>query len=279
MTDSFQSSETEGFDPINICRIVVSDGRKVCGLAVETTYEKKVLRELGEMAENLNVTILYIQVSMPEPGAETAKALAFLDLTNSEVSPEQIEELLKKQEFVKSVEVISPSKYGFVADTHFFPLLVDDKRAVMFRKEIYEGIFEGIRRKFGSAGEAFLYYEGFEVGKRAYDSYRRFARERSSEAMVEVAKAVNTTLGWGMIKDVRINEETKTATLKLYGNFECELGKGSGRAYSQFYRGAIAGMFTKCFKEEMKAEETRCIAKGDPYCEFTVSKVSPQKNK
>jgi len=275
MITSFHSKETRRFNPIDIGRIAISNGRKIWGIAIELAHKKGVLRELGELADKLNITIVFIQVSMPKPEAETAEAIAFLDLTNSKTSPKQIKEILEKRDFVKFVKLITPSKYGFVADSHFFPLIMGDERVVVFRKEIYAGIFEGIRRKFGSAGEAFLYYVGFEAGRRAYDSYVKLASERNLEAIKEIAAAVNMTLGWAVIEDIQVNDETKTAKLRLYENFECELRRNSKEAYSQFYKGAVAGVFTGYFQEEMKAEETKCIAKGDPYCEFSVSKSSP----
>lgn len=154
-------------NPLDIGRIVVSERRRIFGRVLEASYEKGVLRQLAELAENLGVIILHMHVSMPKPTAETAKAIAFLDLTGSEASPEQIEEILKEQEFVKFAKVISPSKHGFVSDTHYFPLLIRDERVLVFRKEVYAGIFEGVRSRFGSAGDTFLYYEGFEAGKRA----------------------------------------------------------------------------------------------------------------
>lgn len=275
MTNSFPSGETRRFDPLDIGRIVISEGRKICGLAFEVAYKKGVSHRISELMKNLGVTILYIQVSMPKLGAKTAKVMAFIDLTDSKISPEQIEEALRKREFVKFVRVMSPTLDGFVSDAHYFPLVIRDERVVLFRKEIYAGIFKDMRRKFGSAGEAFLYYEGFETGRRAYDSYVRLAGTSSLEALVEVARAVNMTLGWGVIGDVQVNEKKKTARVRLYENFECELGEGCGKAYSQFYRGGIAGIFTRIFMEEVKVEETKCIAKGDPYCEFVVSKANP----
>ncbi|HDI12443.1 MAG TPA: hypothetical protein ENF63_02490 [Candidatus Bathyarchaeota archaeon] len=46
-----------------------------------------------------------------------------------------------------------------------------------------------------------------------------------------------------------------------------------GIVRKQFYRGAIAGVFTWFFENEVKVEETKCIAKGDPYYEFYISTV------
>jgi hypothetical protein len=210
---------------------------------------------------------------MPKLNDKIAKAVVFIDFSHSELSPEEAEKILKNQKFVKSVKLINPIANKFVGDTYYFPLMIMDERALIFRKEIYEGIFKGVRSQFGTAGEAFLYYIGFEIGKRAYLSYTKLSGTEDFEALIATAKAVNLTLGWSVVKDAKINEKAKTATITLSENFECDLARDYGKAYSQFYRGAIAGIFTKHFKSEMKAEETKCIAKGDPYCQFKVSRA------
>lgn len=255
----------------DVGRIIVTQNRKICGFALEADYEIGVLRQLAKLADAYSVQILYVQFSTPKPNDKTATAITFLDFSNSKLSPQEAEKILEKQKFVRSIHLIKPLHDKFVSDTYFFPLVMGGSRALIFRKEIYEGIFKGVRNQFGTAGEAFLYYVGFETGKRAYQSYVQLAGTEELKALVTTAKAVNMTLGWSILKDAKINEESKTAMVILSENFECDLARGYGKPYSQFYRGAIAGIFTQYFKEKMKAEETKCIAKGDPYCQFEVS--------
>jgi predicted hydrocarbon binding protein len=46
--------------------------------------------------------------------------------------------------------------------------------------------------------------------------------------------------------------------------------KGSSEPQSHYIRGVLDGFFSSLFKVEMEAKETKCIAKGDPYCEFEI---------
>jgi len=202
----------------------------------------------------------------------TTRGIAFIDFTNSKAQPKEILKILRKQIFVKNAEIIEPSKSlkGMIYDAFFFPLEIKNERVIIIRESIYKAFFEGIRREFGSAGEAMLYYQGFNVGCDAYNSYIQIAGSRDLEKLIEVAWAVNATLGWGIIKVDEINEKKGTAIVKIYQNFECAIGKKYGKPYSQFYRGAIAGIFTKHFGRKTKVTETKCIAKEDPYCEFHV---------
>ncbi|MBX5321644.1 MAG: hypothetical protein QHH12_03135 [Candidatus Bathyarchaeota archaeon] len=260
------------FKPLNIGRVMAfNEKQKIYGLAIESKIEKGNLRKLTELADSLGITIQYIQFSMEESRKPTVNAIAFLDFTNSKASPEEaLEILLNSYNFIKSAKIIKPCGNSVIFDNYFFPLTVANERAVIFRKSVYEALFTGVREKFGSAGEAMLYYQGFSIGFEIYEQYVKIAKSERIEDLIEVAKAINMTLGWGIADDVNIDVKKGHAKLRIYQSFECELGKDEEKPYSQFYRGAIAGIFTRFFGKDVKVEETKCIAKGDPYCEFEV---------
>ncbi|MEM2546891.1 MAG: V4R domain-containing protein [Candidatus Bathyarchaeia archaeon] len=260
------------FKPLDVGRVMIFDeNQKMYGLAIEAKVEKGNLRKLAEVAESLDITIRYIQFSMNEAHKSTVNAIAFLDFSKSKATPEEaLEIILNSHNFVKNAKIIKPHGGGIVFDNHFFPLIAANERAVIFRKSVYEALFNGVREKFGSAGEAMLYYQGFSIGFEIYDTYREIAKSDAIEDLVEVAKAINMTLGWGIIDHVDIDLQRKSANLRVYQNFECELGVGKGKPYSQFYRGAVAGIYTRFFGKDVKVKEKKCIAKGDQFCEFTV---------
>jgi len=76
--------------------------------------------------------------------------------------------------------------------------------------------------------------------------------------------------GFGKLEIVEISARPPKAILRVYDSLECELGLEDGKSYGQLIRGIIAGFLTVFFDRRMKAEEIKCIAKSDPYCEFTV---------
>jgi predicted hydrocarbon binding protein len=259
------------FKPLNIGRIMVFDEKiRIYGVVIESKIEKGVLQKLCGLIENLGIAIRYVQYSMEKVDNPTITAIGFLDFSHSKVSPEELLNLLRSQKFIKSAHIINPSSNGMIYDSYFFPITLGSERVVIFRKCVYEALFNGIRRKFGSAGEAMLYYQGFSIGFEIYDEYAKIAKSEKLEDLIEVATAVNMTLGWGIVDKVRVNIEKGTAKFRMYHNFECELGENNGKPYSQFYRGAIAGLFTRFFGKEVEVKETKCIAKGDPYCEFII---------
>lgn len=259
-------------NPLEVCRITVAKGNRVLGVALETDFGDRFLEQLDELAEKFGIAITHIQVSR-SPRDKTAKCFAFIEIENSKLSIKKIEELLKKQKFVKALKIVKPLKHGIIGDIYYFPITILNQRAIMLEKNIYTAIFKDIRELFGTAANAFLYYIGFETGKKLYLRLIELTNGPQLEALIEALRIVNVTMGWGIIKSVYVDKILKKAAVVVYENFECDLGKGSITPYSHFYRGILAGFFTEYFGEEMTAEETKCIAKGDNYCKFKIRKA------
>jgi hypothetical protein len=142
------------FKPLDVGRVMILDEKqKIYGLAIEAKVEQGNLRKLAEVAESLNITIRYIQFSMNETRKPTVNAIAFLDFSNAKATPEEaLEIILNSYDFVKNAKIIKPCGNSIIFDNHFFPLIAANERAVIFRKSVYEALFNGVREKFGSAG-------------------------------------------------------------------------------------------------------------------------------
>lgn len=97
------------YNPLDVGRIFkVGDGERIYGLVMEASIQRGVIHKLSEVAEKLGIVTRYVQFSMPKPGETVAKVIAFLDLTESEVAPEEVLELVRRQDFVKEAEIIKP---------------------------------------------------------------------------------------------------------------------------------------------------------------------------
>ncbi|MEM2930764.1 MAG: V4R domain-containing protein [Thermoproteota archaeon] len=271
LKDSGCRSQGEYQAPLNLGRLMVlSRGQKWCGVVLETEVGKDVVRRLGELAENQGILIRFIQVSMVEDQEPFARAVAFLDFSNANVTPEEALKAVRKQEFVRRAYIIYPSPEGILYDDYFFPLVVGGQRALIFRRNVYGALVKGVRAKLGTAGEVTLYYQGLSIGYELYYSYAKTAGTGEPKVLIDLLKAYAKTLGWGEIEVVKTDLKTCEAQLRVYESCECEIGKGSEQPYSHIVRGILAGFFSLLFGREAKAIETMCIAKGDPYCEFTV---------
>ncbi|RLF10226.1 MAG: hypothetical protein DRJ98_06565 [Thermoprotei archaeon] len=65
--------------------------------------------------------------------------------------------------------------------------------------------------------------------------------------------------------------------MRFYDLFECVPVKyQKEKPNSEFFRGILSGGLSVIFDKVLLAVETKCIAKGDPYCEFVVKPAEKQ---
>jgi predicted hydrocarbon binding protein len=247
--------------------------RKLYGFIVETISRPGVLAAVTLRVAERGLDITYCSTRAVRAG-EMGVILLFVDFTGSDVDPESLAEKLEALEFVEKVEVIRPRVEGFIADEVSFPLTVNSARAVIMDEMALKGLFVSFRERLGTGGEAMLYYLGLETGKEWGGYLNEMAESvgaRSIKEKANIAAAIFTSLGLGQLEIVELMDDPPFMLIRIYRSIECWLGEGAGRTFSQFIRGTINGVAGVLFGREMFARETRCIARGDPYCEFEVT--------
>ncbi len=259
--------------PFGIQRFMFYRGRRLYGLVIEAISRPGVLADVTRIIADRGLDITYCSTKTVK-AEERGIILLFLDFTESDTEPEELAECLRSLEFIERVEMIRPTLEGFIADIVTFPLAINSSRAVIMDENTLRGLFLGFRERLGSGGEAMLYHLGLEAGRNRAEYIDRMAAEIGIEGLrekVEIVSGVFRSLGYGIMELIDLREDPPYANIRLHGSIECELGRGAGRPFSQFLRGAIAGFASALFNTNMFALETRCIAQGDPYCEFEVT--------
>lgn len=170
------------------------------------------------------------------------------------------------------VQTIKSKVEGLIADTISNPLLMGGERAIIMRSSGYKGLIKGIRERFGSAGEAFLFYNGVEIGTEYAKSHRYLGQKIGITDPVRIFDDITVSMfncvGYGFAQIFKLTANPPYMLGRVYHSFECELGSGATQPYSRFLRGMIVGVLTTLFDTKMAVEETKCMAMGDPYCEF-----------
>lgn len=262
----------EGQLPLDIGRFMYMPNRKVYCFVIRSKNMANTLHEMTELVEKTGAVILYGLHWKPYIDADDTGTSAFIDFTDASVQPEEVAERIRKLDYVDSVKVIPPNEKGFVADNCSFPLRVDGDRAIVLRESLYKSFLVDIRERFGTGGSVFLYYVGYDLGLKAISSHMKFTHSFDTETLIHTAKTFTACMGWAIGEVPVLDMQKKTAVVRLYKSFECELAKNQSgdKPFSQFFRGVIAGVFTKIFDKPITIEETKCIAKGDAYCEFHI---------
>jgi len=256
--------------PFEIGRVFFTLGYKLGGFRVIATREKGVMRRALDVCSKYNARLLYLHFTLT-PKGEKVFTLIY-DLTECSVSLSEIAGEIEKIQSVKEVTTIEQQAEGFLADTTSPIITAGGVRGIILREITWSILVNKIREKFGSGGEALLYYIGLDMGVKAAAEHTKLAealglRERDKIVRI-VGASMFTTTGWGSME---IDEFTLNPTyvlITVYNNFECEIRQTSKTPYSHLTRGLIAGYLSQLLGVNMEVNETHCIAKGDPYCRF-----------
>ncbi|MEM2050388.1 MAG: V4R domain-containing protein [Thermoproteota archaeon] len=193
---------------------------------------------------------------------------AFIDISNSDA---QAKDIVKDLESIEGVLEVNFSEKGFnglMIDNLHFPLLVSGERSFTFRVETFGRIVESLYEKFGTGAAVVLYQMGVSAGEVKVRNVLNKHR-MSKLDVLKLILAERTAKGWCMAEVVEFNSEG--ATLIVRELFECLPFKGKkGEAFSQFFRGYLAGVFEHVLNTSVSVVEAECIAKGDPTCKFII---------
>lgn len=262
--------------PLNIFRVVNVPGRILYGFSVTARNTPGVLAKISKTFSNHGVNIIDSIASSPYI-EEFGAALFVVDFTDVDVSYSEIKREIEEIDEVLEVKVINQLAPGLFADLLHFPVMVNGERAVIMRREIYKAFIKDLRDEWGSAGEVFLYHVGEKIGENVVEVYTKILKlqpQVKKFVKLEDMVKISLTFGYFIPEIVKLNLERGEATIRIYDSFECELGKGENRPYSQLIRGMIAGVTKKVQNtDKVDVEEVKCIAVGDPYCEFQVKAI------
>ncbi|MCQ5337466.1 MAG: 4-vinyl reductase [Candidatus Methanomethylicia archaeon] len=254
--------------PFDIGRYVIAPNRELLGLLIK---KKDNIVELCSLFTSItskyNIKVVNIIITYDKDNE--LKLLVFLDVTESTIPIERI--ILEIEKEFNVLEVIKSK--GILIDTTSFPLMADNSRIILFRDAAYIQMFKGIRERFGSAGEAVLYYIGFESGKGFAKIHKEIAEKigliNPLRIYEEISRKFFQWAGFGIIEIIKL--QPNYSEIIIHDCFECEIAKNQlDRPYSNFVRGILAGIFTELFGTEFKCKEENCIAKGDKACKFII---------
>lgn len=250
---------------------MVLPGKKLFGIRFNLKVDPGALSAVVQTALKHNVMPLYF-ASSPSALATEMPVLALLDVTNSDVPFEEVVKELESTSAVESIRIIEPVADGLLIDNLSHPLTAGGDRAIILRAAGYRKFIGGIKEQFGSGGEAFLYYEGLEMGRGFGRLHRSAAEAVGLKDPVEVYRRVSTAAfqwaGFGRIEIIHLGDSG--GKIAVHDSFECKDAKVTGQPYGALVRGIIAGVFAEVFGKPFQVEETECIAKGNARCVFEI---------
>jgi len=267
---------TENFEPYYMGRLVVVEGGNPfffnVVLSREAVRALGIIEEVVRVFREENVSILLFKASVPPSGVEgEVRIIVSADLRD-EKQAERIAQKLRRIRYVSRVEYAKPIMPGVGVDPWSHPQMLHGDRALLL-SEIY--MKEILAFGWGGIGPGFaglMYRAFFEAGRKMYDElYAKLVRTR--EDFIKLLEARARLLGWGVLEVVELTEDK--AVFRVYDNIECMSLKGIEGAENSMLRGLIAGVLSGYWKTDVyhiRPAETKCIARGDPYCQLEYRK-------
>ena len=257
--------------PLLVSNIILTQDKPIYGFYLLIKNIPGVLADITKLLADANVNIVAINFT---PTIEHEDVLLFIaaDFSKSSEKPEVMVKKFTSLDNVVSATLVKPQVKGVLVDELHFPIIdTSGRRKIMLSQENLRFFVVGIRELLGSAGLALLYREGLVVGERIWKRYSGLGF-KSLEEGLERLMIGSLVLGRYRGEIVKLSTDERRIIIRLYNNWECEVAKKHnilGPA-SYFEKGVLAGLIKGYTGKDVKIEEVKCIAKGDPYCEFEI---------
>jgi predicted hydrocarbon binding protein len=142
-------------------------------------------------------------------------------------------------------------------------------RYLLIRPETLVEFQKALEERLGEEAQEVLCRAGFAGGHLSTEKYRETFGYGDDE-IVQFMKNMGGQIGWGKFQVEEFSPLAKRLILTVKNSpFAAAYGKSAGPV-CHFTRGVMAGMGQALFGEDVTAEETHCLAKGDDLCRFLV---------
>jgi len=247
---------------------IIARNRNLVGFELVLSNVPGALGKVSSLIASYGLNIEYLETCFFSEGEYGL--FIIVDFTKSRIEPQDLLNKLRGiREYVLSVSLASTVR-DIIYPPRFCVKDLGGIRAILLSVASMEGIIRGLRERLGdNISNIFLFQLGYSIGKRMYDLYAKPRNIKDANDGIKLLSALSRGSGWGEIIDYTI--EDNRLILKIEKLWECEIQKGRvEKPASHYVRGIITGFFREITRLGLEVRERRCIALGDPYCEFEI---------
>lgn len=260
--------------PLLLSNLYFIKREKLVGFHIVVANEPGALAKISSTIGRYNVNIIAIVFSPRIELGKKTSIFIITDFTYSKVEPEEIKDKLEELEVIYKVNIVKHQLPKILVDPYHFPVVDDlNRRFILLSESAMKSIVVKLRETFGTGGLAFLYHQGRIVGSELAETYKRMG---ISDLKDSIKMFLLHLLALGRyLGEITYYKEDRII-IRLHRNWECEVAmkhnvKGPA---SYFEKGVVAGFLEKLTGRKVSVYEVKCLAKGDPYCEFLVTFLS-----
>lgn len=251
--------------------IIYSGGRNIFELHFTIPNKPGQLRRALKIFSEHNIDLVNISTySLPD--WDRAPVFMFADFTDSDVSIEDIKKMLEQTTGDKVHVKVHPPKRFIIGELAFPLYIFPGVRCLILTEYNFREMIKGFYEKMGETAAVFLYHLAYSGGK-FIGKYLAGKLSLKDEALLTEVLKFYQACGWGRVKLVKYDPKKLKIAIRIYDSIECGIFKNRDKPVSQLIRGHISGVLSGLLEKEVRVMETKCIAKGDPYCEFHMEKV------
>ena len=126
-----------------------------------------------------------------------------------------------------------------------------------------------LEKKYSKVGIALLYEAGKKTSVEVSTQFYKRFKAQKIESITLWQNIIELT---GFAKVSSIKNKDSSISVELTSSFAKKFveneGKKSGMNVDEFMAGYLAGIFSNVYGKEFECKEIKCIAAGNPYCEF-----------
>jgi len=156
------------------------------------------------------------------------------------------------------------------------PFMGLQKRVIIMTPEAFVDMMKVLNATFSTAGFTMVHMMGQEKGRRDASRGTEALREQgilfSKRQILENVIHQNRVTGWGAPNLQKYDEGNGDVTIRVENNPLAIAWGKSEKSACWYLSGYWKGVVSEALEQESLCSETKCMSKGDPYCEFEIKK-------
>jgi len=230
------------------------------------------LAKVSTLMAKYNINILSSIIDAPLDSAK-AKMISFIECGKVKTPIDEVTSKLRGLDVVLDVEMVKPQHPNLIINDLMYPITFMGVRGILIHIAGLGEVLKYLYSKFGSSAKVLMYYAGYGSIKGMVKGLKRATGLRD-ERLLDICLKMFKAVGFGDFKITYYNLNPIYVVVEAYDLFECTPFKNKLKEpNSQVFRGILAGIVEEITGKRVTSVEEKCIAKGDPYCQFTIKQV------
>ncbi len=263
-----------GYMPIHIGDLFYDPLKEYCGFYIVSKYVSPEMNSTSEILKIFSRRGVEVLNTSSYRRDLTVFDFVVVDLTGrKELKNELLTEIRELfGERLLSMECIESDVRGFMYNVKGFPVIIkffgEEQRSGALTLPTWRNFFYSLIQTFSTGGFTILWFQGRGMGEWAGSDIKRLNPALTDTDKLKIALARLQALGWGKFE---LAEAGEKFVIRIHDNLECVATADIADYECSLTRGLFGGLFHILFEKEYICTETKCIKRGNDYCEYVLT--------